>query len=174
MKLCDLFESQPRTLYHGTVMRWLPYIQHLGLVPTVGEFVKQVYGPAGIQLEPLVFAADKQGLGKCVSAIIHRLRVDMHMDPITSDEFYKHGLLVILRAGPQQFIPAGQVSDPFAVEPGDWYSREIVQPTAYLTGRKLRAFLRRNGVRLDSYGIADPKIDRAELIRRRLQPRPAG
>lgn len=170
----DLQESMPRTLYHGTLMKFVPTIMKFGILPTVGEFTKKVYAEymkAGIDLSPVVFAADKTSLGKCISAIIGYM--EQHKMPVNADNFYKNSAFVVIKHG-EQFMK--QKSDdwkdihhPAQVEPGDWYSHDQIKPTTYLTGDKLRNFLRRNGVDLEIYGIIDRGTWNAEHTRKELK-----
>jgi|CryBogDrversion2_8_1035294.scaffolds.fasta_scaffold07684_2 hypothetical protein len=186
MKISQLIsESRPRTLYHGTLKEFVPDILDLGLLPRVGRFTAHAYDEyrqAGIPLENVVFAADRQNLGKCVSAIIGQMRhhyPQWHWqhgpEELTADDFYhKAALLVLTAAEPrwQQHSDHNMAQHPVTAEPDDWYIRGADLPNMVLTDDRLRNFLRRNSIRLADYGIHDPNIDRAELIRQGLQPRP--
>lgn len=153
-------EDSPRTLYHGTQKRWLPYIEKLGLFPTVGDFTRELYSEYqdhGIDLEPLVFAADRQGLGKCISAI---LGPPTKRTIRTADEFYKQAAILVIKKQSRQFARhAGDFSDyhPATVEPQDYYTQEVVYPDFALTDDRLKRFLRRNNIDLEQYGIKDPQ-----------------
>lgn len=84
-----LLENTPRTLYHGTLRKFIPSIMSIGLVPDIGEFTRQAYEEyeeAGIELPELVFAADKTGLRACVSAIIGALQ-QANIDDTTENFF---------------------------------------------------------------------------------------
>ena len=154
-----ILENSPRTLYHGTQKRWLPYIQKLGLFPTVGDFTRELYSEYqdhGIDLEPLVFAADRQGLVKCVSAI---LGPPSKRTIFTADEFYKQAAILVIKKQSRQFARhAGDFSDyhPATVEPHDYYTQEVVYPDFALTDDRLKRFLRRNNIDLAKLGIQDP------------------
>ena len=174
-----LAESTPRTLYHGTLKRFVPDILDLGLLPQVGAFTAHAYDEYrrhGIPLDNVVFAADRQGLGKCISAIIGQMR-QVGMEKITMKDFYANAALLVIKRGERRFQRRPEddiVGDhPHQAEPGDYYTRGADYPDIVLTGDRLRGFLRRNGVRLDDYGIPDEGIDRAELIRRKVLPPPA-
>lgn len=158
-KWIDLCESAPRTLYHGTLREYLPTIMKQGLEPAVGDFVShfyepdredEYYDPEHDSLEPLVFAASKHDLQRCVNAIQHRLRAERM--PSTSENVIRYGAIVVYRDEDEHFYhrPAGdeayQADYPTQVEPGDFYSDRNIVPTYCLTGSKLRDLLRRNGV----------------------------
>ncbi len=177
-----LTESTPRTLYHGTLKEFVPDIMDFGLLPQVGKFTAhayQEYREAGIPLEDVVFAADRTGLYKCISAIIGQMRHqypqwDQHTgtDDITSDDFYRHAALLVLKRAEKrwQHRPQDDLAGyhPPQVEPGDYYIRGADLPNFVLTDNKLRNFLRRNNVRLETFGIQDTNIDRAELVRQKI------
>ena len=177
-----LLESTPRTLYHGTLKEFLPDIMDLGLLPQVGRFTAhayQQYQRHGIPLENVVFAADRGGLGKCISAIIGQIRHHLLRyadEDITVDDFYQHAALLVIKRGERRFLhhPADDIAGdhPAQAEPGDYYTRGADLPDIVFTGDRLRSFLRRNGVRLDEYGITDEPADKAELIRQGLRAKP--
>lgn len=183
MKINDILgESTPRTLYHGTLKRNLPDILDYGLMPQVGSFTSHAYAEyrkAGIPLANVVFAADRQGLGKCVSAIIGQMRHgfarwNMHRgwDEITVDDFYRNAALLVFKRAEGRFTKHGDefsTDHPPQAEPEDYYHIGADMPDFVLTDDKLRAFLRRNGIRLADYGIVDHRADRAELMRLRAQ-----
>ncbi len=181
-----LNESTPRTLYHGTLKEFVPDILDFGLLPQVGKFTAhayQEYNAAGIPLDNVVFAADRSGLSKCISAIIGQMR---HQYPkwnmyrgtqdITADDFYKHAALLVLKHSERRWKkrPEDDLAGyhPAQVEPGDYYIYGADLPDIVLTNDKLRNFLRRNNVRLESFGIQDAATSRAELVRQGIMPRP--
>lgn len=175
-----LLESQPKTLYHGTLKVFLPDILDFGLQPSLGAFVKHAYNEyraVGIPLEYVIFASDRQGLGKCVSAIIGQLRQHFdEIDPITSEEFYKHAVIVVMKHAEHRFkyksIDDQSLDHPPQAEPEDYYRKINIMPDYILTDKRLRNFLRRNDIRLDDYGIQDANIDTAELVRKKLIKNP--
>lgn len=172
-----LLESTPRTLYHGTLRRYLPSILQNGLEPRVGEFTRNAYDEveaAGIELPELVFAADKNGLRRCVSAIMGQMRqLGLRMDEET---FYRNAVLLVIREGGSYMDhrsrdDANEVDDwgdtyPDTVEPGDYYSDDVVAVDYVLTGNKLKAFLARHNVRLWDESVASK---RERLIRLALR-----
>jgi len=163
-----LDESVPRTLYHGTLKKFVPTIMKFGLLPSVGEFTKRMYQEyidAGIDLEPAVFAADKKSLRKCISAIIGYMR--QHNIKLTHQNFYNNAALIVIKHGEKYMHQVGNdwkgfSKDPQQGEVGDWYSYDTISPTTVLMDDKLRNFLRRNDVFLDQLGIDDTKPREAE------------
>ena len=160
-KISMLTESTPKTLYHGTLMKFVPTIMKFGLLPTVGDFTKkayQEYTEAGIDLEPLVFAADKKGLTKCISAMVAWIKE--HDMPLTAESFYKNTALIVIKQGEDRMQRRSVdwqdiIHHPDTVEPKDYYSRDTVEPSYYMTGDRLKNFFRRNSVSLYNFGIID-------------------
>jgi hypothetical protein len=174
MKITELLnESTPRTLYHGTLMKFVPTIMKFGILPSVGEFTKMAYKEyeeAGISLPTLVFAADRKSLEKCISSI--RWYMTTHKIPLTVENFYKQAAIVIIKRGETNMQHRPNSSDwkdlshPDTVEPGDYYSEDTVCPYGYLSGNKLRNFLRRNSIFIGSLGFErDLDIENAEIKR---------
>ena len=171
-----------KTLYRGTLIDFVPSIEKLGLFPTVGEFVKNAYGEAeeDIELNDLVFAADKEGLGKAVNAITsqvaHKLGKDFHS--VTDDEFIKHGALVKIWDGDMdlEHRPEGDENydgnHPYTVEPGDYYSRGSVSADEILTGNKMIVVLKRYGAWPRDFGPDAIKGKKYFLIRLAIRKNP--
>lgn len=129
-------------------------------MPTLGDFTKKVYGSAaaqGIQLEPLIYAADRQGLGKCVSAIIDGIIQQYPHAALTTTLFYQHAALVVLKHAGTAFIHSDQdtATQPISVEQGDYYRREPIAVNFVLTDQRLKRFFTKNGINLQDYGIED-------------------
>lgn len=158
-KVQSLFESTERTLYHGTLTEYLPDIEKHGLVPTVGSFVSDFYDPSGDEgydaerdsLEPLVFAAQKSDLQRCVNAIGHRLR-EKNI-PWTPENIIKYGAIIAIKDGDFYHRnhdtsrgAAWEDDHPVQVEPGDYYSMREQLPHYIVTGGRLRDLLRRNRI----------------------------
>lgn len=161
MRVRDLLnESAPRTLYHGTLKEYLPEIEQHGLVPTVGDFVLNFYDPSGDEgydpeydsLEPLVFAAQKSDMRRCVNAIAHRLR-QQGIQP-TASNILQHGAVIAVKDRDEQFHYRNHDRDyrgfaeehPLQVEPGDYYSMEEAIPAYVVTGKRLRQLFARAGL----------------------------
>lgn len=170
------------TLYHGTLIDFVPSIKRVGLVPSVGEFVKNAYGEAAddIELDELVFAANKEGLHKAVSAITaqvaHKLNKDFH--DVTDEEFIKHGALVKIWDGDldMEHRPRGDENyygtHPYTVEPGDYYSFGNVSADEILTGNKMITVLKRYGSWPRDFGPNKEKTMRYFLIRLAIKRNP--
>ena len=149
----NLFESTPRTLYHGTLREYLPSIKRYELWPSVGEFTRHWYSEyeeAGIKLPELIFAADRKNLRKCVSAILGAMR--QKNIPWTEENFFNNAAIVVFKHGEPyfqhrqednyNFDPEGKFP---TVEPGDYYREDAMFFDFFLTGKKLMNFLKRNG-----------------------------
>ncbi len=158
MRITDLFESAPITLYHGTLREYIPEIHKHGLIPTVGELVSKFYDnrydddydPEYDSLEPLVFAADKNQINKCIAAIKWRLRAKRIED--SPQNVIKYGALLIIKDENDDFVKAemdGPYDHPRQVEPDDYYSDREQNVSIILTGNKLKDFLRR--ARIDGF-----------------------
>ena len=159
MRLASILEeSTPRTLYHGTLKQNVPDILDRGVLPRVGSFTAHAYDEyqqAGIDLPPLVFAADRRGLGKCISAIIGQMRQHLPgfrnrgYNGITVDEFYQHAAVLVFRHAERRFqhrFSNEFYNHPPQVEPDDYYHQGADLPDTVLTDHRLRSFLRRNEI----------------------------
>jgi hypothetical protein len=142
-----------RTLYHGTTVDNEESIRQHGLVGQVGDFVKNAYGDYEVDLPDLVFAADKQGLVRSVSAMVHHIGAKLGKDfhSVTDIDILNHGLLVIMKemeVGEYglEHRPEGDENyrnqHPHHVEPGDYYAEEL-QADQFVKGRQLLRFLKR-------------------------------
>jgi len=159
-----LFESAPRTLYHGTLKANLPAIMQGGLDPRIGDFTKHFYDDDP-DLEELVFACSKKDIKNGINAIIHLLK--QQGIPSTPDNVIKYGAMVVIKDEWNEFEhrPHGDMNYwgeyPTQVEPGDFYAREPVEHTYILQDRKLKDLLRREG--FDAWmGTKHPKLVKEE------------
>ena len=143
-----IVESTPRTLYHGTLRKFVPSITEHGLWPTVGDFTKTMYdieGDSEADFSELVFAADKRGMRSCFSAIGWLIK--QHYGQYYTVELIKqYGALCILRHAEEEFTyrprdnedhPNWYMDHPSQVEGGDYYSTYGVGIDAVLTGNKM-------------------------------------
>jgi hypothetical protein len=155
-------ESTPKTLYHGTIKKNLPSIMKYGVEPRVGDFTRDAYWEykdAGIELPRLLFAADKRGLRKCISAIIGAMKSSGIQ--ITPENFYEHAVIVVFKQGEEYFDYRSDddlENEYPTVEPEDYYRKYNWVPDYYLTGKKLLTFLRKNKVGL-TYGFDNLDIE---------------
>ena len=176
-----------RTLYHGTTVDNEASIRQIGLVGGVGHFVEQAYGEyleAGEDLSEIVFAADKGGLGRAVTAMVHHIGVKLGKDlhDVTDRDILNHGLLVIIYDTENRVEQRPEEDEnyygqyPSHVEPGDYFSEEL-SADKFVKGRQLLRFLERYGQWPRTYG---PESDeparlnkmRGELIARWLSQNP--
>lgn len=183
-----LYESTPRTLYHGTSLPRAKKILQQGLEPKVGDLVNQFYDDPDTygdqDLEPLVFAADKGGLNATISAMIAAIKADYGDRPESIEELVSRGALLVMYQGEDDFYQRKEdekdewgdyEEHPLQTEPGDYYSSEGTTVDAVLTGNKLRNFLK-NKVGADaSRGFpfdTDRKYEREMLIKLLVKQRP--
>lgn len=147
-----LLESTPRTLYHGTLRKFLPTILRQGLWPSVGAFTERMYGgeTEGGELQDLVFAADKQGIVKCFSAIASWIRIE-YGGLYTVALVKQHGALCVLKHAEDDFdhhAGGDDWSDHIQVEPRDYFSDQRVRVSFVLTGNKMMNFIAKHaGIR---------------------------
>jgi len=148
-----------RTLYHGTVIDNKDEIRRFGLIPSVGGFVEEMYGTDVEDYldNELVFLADKKGLQKAYNAICNHVarKLNKTMWDVTEDDIKRHGLLVVLYEieGDDDNIRYRPEDDenyygeyPLTVEPGDYYSEEVLGVDKLLFGMALVKFFRRYGI----------------------------
>jgi hypothetical protein len=147
-------------LYHGTLIRHLQSIATDGLVPSVGEFTKKVYGENARGVLPAVFMADEEGLERVVHALVAAVMGEItdeddqeyEIGPhyhLNDELFFKYAALVHIeesegfaRAG----LPLAGSIEPEQAEDGDWYSLSPVVPVKVLAGHELAAFYAARGL----------------------------
>ena len=155
-----------RTLYHGTCRFHEDSIRSLGVIPQAGDFVSDAYREytdAGVELPELIFATDKEQIGKAITAMVNCISVNLNkgFHDVTNDDILKHGMLIIFRgeAGegrPEksglQYAPDKDDraydylrNDYPTTEPGDYFSEDKLLPDNILTGTTLVRFLKRMG-----------------------------
>ena len=170
-----------KTLYHGTIIDHIPSIEKYGLMPAVGNFVKDAYesdivgcgGDPEDYLKDLVFATDKEQLDSAVTAITAQIskKLGKSFHDITDKEFIRYGALVKVYDGENYFKhrPEGDENyygqHPHTVEPGDYYSEDYIGADEILTGYNMIKVLRRYGLWPRLYGFGDVKWLQTELIR---------
>lgn len=154
-----------KTLYHGTSINNYNSIKNVGLIPDVGNFVRDSYegeyDAAGVEFDPtpVTYAADKENLDTAITAMVYAVAKYLNKEyhNVTPDEIKSYGMLVLIRDGENYFQQRPQEeTGPYrdwqgetdnrypAVEPGDYYSEEGVIGDI-LFGNKLIEFLTRHG-----------------------------
>jgi hypothetical protein len=154
-----------RTLYHGTTVDNEESIRQLGLVGGVGSFVEEAYDEwvgAGVKIPDLVFASDKQGLERSVTAMVHHIskKLGKNFHSVTDNDIINHGLLVIIHDEENEVEqrPEGDENYrgqyPPQVEPGDYFSEEL-WVDKLVKGRQLLRLLERYNQWPRSWGPQD-------------------
>lgn len=194
--------TEEKTLYHGTVVDNLSSIQKYGLQGgwhgPLGSFVSQFYSDEEGYGEPteedeVVFATDKQALGKAINAMTHhvgqKLGKDFHS--VTDLDIRNHGLLVIIKHDdslPDQYHSdrwSSSDNPPRGVEDGDYYAAAL-GGDLFLRGSALVRFLKQHDLypvvgsdsnyvrgRLASMAIAAGHDKATALEKIKQQPTPA-
>ncbi len=160
MRYRDLLEARGRLLFHGTLADRVPDILSNGLKPMVGPLTQDWFKGKKFDKPALVFAADRRGLEKCVAVIAHQINLKLKIgryDPLPPGAFENEGALLIIRDAksfkrrPGEYEEVDDIHDhPRTVEPGDYYSADIVQIEDVLLGKRLMDFLARQ-YSIDSY-----------------------
>lgn len=116
LKLSQLFlkeASQEKNLYHGTSVDKIESIKNLGLIPKVGDWVKDSYGPS-FDLDPnsedyqewenkpvfdLVFLTDKGDLTSSVGGMKKSISVLLGkpFQDVSEDDIENFGVIVVLK-----------------------------------------------------------------------------
>lgn len=147
-----------KTLYHGTITHNIPSIEENGLMPTIGDFVKNMYsgavdGDVMDYLEEMLYATDKKQIDKARTAIIYQIanKLGKNYHSVTNKDFEMYGALAVLKNGDEYFdfhseedMEHGRA--PLGVETGDYYTQDEVSPDYILTGKKLTSFFRKFGL----------------------------
>jgi hypothetical protein len=142
-----LLENTAKTLYHGTLRKYINNIQQVGLVPSVGQFTLDAYGHTAEDehgFANLVFAADKDGLDNCHSAIGSWIRLvyPTQTRPYGPSAIFLYGALCVIKEGGGFFDrmdPDEGDSPEWAgqVERGDYYTDRRVKVDYIIMGKKL-------------------------------------
>lgn len=146
-----------KTLYHGTIIQNIPSIEQNGLMPTIGDFVKNMYagsvdGDIMDYLEEILYATDKKQISKARNAIVFQIASKLNKDyhSVTNEDFRNYGALAVVKDGEQYFdFHSGDDyygNIPMGVEPGDYYTKDEIIPDYILTGKKLVSFFRKFGL----------------------------
>lgn len=149
--------------YHGTLNTNAPTIEKEGIVPQVGNFVKDMYGD--YEPTPLAFMADRRELRKAVNAMKYHVakRLGKHMSKVTKEDIREHGLLVkaeiddntykMMEDGRSRNVLGGDIinNTPVSVEVGDLYSSEGFETKSMYKGARLVEFLKRTNMAAQGY-----------------------
>lgn len=147
-----------KTLYHGTIIHNIPSIEKNGLMPTIGDFVKNAYagsvdGDVMDYLEEVLYATDKQQIDKARTAIIYQIgnKLGKNYHSVTNEDFEKYGALAVIKNGDEYFDFHSEEDQyygiaPLGVESGDYYTTYEVIPDYILTGKKMVAFFKKFGL----------------------------
>lgn len=147
-----------KTLYHGTIIHNLPSIEENGLMPTIGDFVKNMYagavdGDVMDYLEEILYATDKKQIDKARTAIIYQIsnKLGKTFHSVTNEDFEKYGALAVVKNGDEYFDFNSEEDQnygkaPLGVETGDYYTRDEITPDYILTGKKLTSFFKKFGL----------------------------
>lgn len=158
-------EQTGKTLYHGTIVDNIQSIKENGLIPTIGEFVKQAYlgsvdGNIDDYLEAVLYATDKKNIEKAFTAIVMQVGIKLGKTgyhSVTTNDIRNHGALVILKNAEKEFdfysredSDMGNRNVPFGVEQNDYFTTDAeILPDIILTGNKLVRFFKQKGFNLD-------------------------
>ena len=177
-----LKQLSEKTLYHGTVIDNIPSIQKFGILSGIGSFVQDNYGDYEDSLEDLSFAADKKGIERALTAMVHNIGKKLGKDfhDVSDNDIRNHGVLFIIRNG-DSFMSQRPYEDkyrddsPVSVEPGDYYSDSDIEIDHYLTGSALLRYFRRLGVWPRDWGpqqwdskLANNNLIKGDLARRAI------
>lgn len=158
-------ERTGKTLYHGTIVDNIESIRNNGLMPTIGEFVKQTYlgsvdGNIDDYLEAVLYATDKKNIEKAFTAIVMQVALKLGKTgyySVTTNDIRNHGALVILKNAEEEFdfysredADMGNRNVPLGVERDDYFTTDAeILPDIILTGNKLVRFFKKKGLTLD-------------------------
>lgn len=150
-----------RTLYHGTCTFNESEIRLFGLIPSAGQFVQEMYGQDYEELPEINFAADKEKLEVCLSAMERCIAFHLKKDAyqVTENDIRNYGLLAIFSGSPGSAKPEDtgwqhrNEGDNYfdldqypTVEPGDYFSEGLEKPNILLKGSALIRFLKKNRI----------------------------
>ena len=162
-----------KTLYHGTTKVAVKEIEKYGICPMVGAFIKNSYGCDYDEkdLKELIFATDKEQLGKAVGAITAQVTALLNktFHDVTDQEFINCGAIIKIYDGEGLFQRRDKEKDGFydehppTVEPGDYYSEEGIRADEILIGNPMIRLLKRYGEWPRDFG-KDEKKNRKELL----------
>lgn len=143
-------------LYHGTLRENVSAVEDGGLQPRVGAFSRQMYGDYEDLLTPAVHLADREQIGRAVTAMRAQVAERLGRSPrdVTDADLAEHGALVVAR--PNDSVRRLDHDDtllnregdfeyadrPVTVEPGDYFTTGNLHPDRIITGSRLARVLR--------------------------------
>ncbi len=169
-----------RTLYHGTVVDNEESIRKYGLQGgwqgPLGSFVSKFYDDEEhgepTEDDEVVFASDRNSLGKSVTAMVHHIaqKLGKNFHSVTDNDIRNHGLLVMIKDSDLKPYSAHDRSwahsvPPRGVEEGDYFDN-MMSGDVYLRGAALLRFLKRNGQWPRNWGVDSG--GRSDALRGRL------
>lgn len=176
----SLFE---RTLYHGTVIDNEESIRKIGLMPSVGDFIKQMYDEEESEIDEeensLVYAADKESLQKSLNAITAQVgkKLNKPFHDVTENDIRNHGLLAVIKSGDELMNKAPSREEYHTkygphlnyrfLEPEDWYTQDLVGVDYFLKGSKLINFFKKYSL---SFNDMDAQKTQLLFLAKKVHP----
>ena len=128
-------------LYHGTTVDNLPSIKSHGVTPRVGSFTQGIYGA---KAKPFVFAANEsQARAVYCSLASNIFKKIGHMPDI--QEFLKYAAVLVIEKDRNKFRRYEGKIRRGSLEPGDYYSDQVIVPDKVLQGQDLMKWLQKTG-----------------------------
>lgn len=143
------------TLWHGTVIDNYDSIKRYGLQAGIGNFVKQFYDEDDVELEELIFMADKTSIKKATGAMVAHIARKLNKDrsDVTDEDIERYGLLVKVKGSegaarsPIEYYdpedPNRGIDHPHTVEPRDHYTSDSLGVSDLFIGKNLVKVLKR-------------------------------
>ncbi len=141
-KLAARFEAKlskiAKTIYHGTSINRAKEIEKSDLIPQVGPWVQEMYGPSydlsGEEYEEmgeqspifeLVFGADKKAIDMAIGGMVATISSELDKDyqEVTDEDIYNYGALVVVKEGEEYFQQRPPKDAPEKAEE-DWHYYE--------------------------------------------------
>lgn len=156
-RIIESVNSKSKLLYHGTIVDNVESIEEKGLIPSIGDFVKNAYSGSidnyEDYLQELVFATDDKQIKKAQTSIIFQIsnKLGINFHSVTNKDFKKHGALIVINDEDDDFKYLSEYdihngSYPLGVELGDYYTDEEIIPDKILIGDELLEFFSKRGL----------------------------
>jgi hypothetical protein len=138
-------DSDPRRLYHGTLLRNVPSIRDSGLQPQRGSWATRFHPDAAA----LVYAVDEEHKSRAMLAVggqVARVgliqRSENYSFEVFKNDLVQHGAVIVVKAAPFRRYPGFfESGHPIGAEPFDWYSSEPVRVESEVVGEAMLAWL---------------------------------